>query len=205
MRLALVLLLIVLGACGFGGGRTDVARALALPGDVGPLCGDPAILGYEIGDVAAPGGCGIEDAVRVHAVGGIRLSPSARLNCRTAAALRGWAVGAVPQAAKSARSPVVGFKVAASYACRSRNGRSGARLSEHAKGNAIDISEVRFADGTSVPVEGNWRRGRYARVIRALHKSACGPFGVVLGPDADRYHQDHLHFDTSYLDRPYCR
>lgn len=205
MRSVLVLLLILLSACGFGAGRTDVARALDLPADVGPLCGDRSILGYEIADVAGSGGCGIVDAVRVYAVGGVRLSPSARLNCRTAAALRGWAVSAVPRAAKLARSPVIGFKVAASYACRSRNGRSGARLSEHAKGNAIDISEVRFADGTSVPVEGNWRRGRYARVIRALHKSACGPFGVVLGPDADRYHQDHLHFDISYLNRPYCR
>jgi hypothetical protein len=42
--------------------------------------------------------------------------------------------------------------------------------------------------------------------MRRAHKTACGPFGTVLGPNADRYHQDHFHFDTArYRSGSYCR
>jgi hypothetical protein len=39
-----------------------------------------------------------------------------------------------------------------------------------------------------------------------MHKSACGPFGTVLGPDADKYHKDHFHFDVAkHGNGAYCR
>jgi len=39
-----------------------------------------------------------------------------------------------------------------------------------------------------------------------MHRAACGPFGTVLGPNADRFHQDHFHFDTArHRSGPYCR
>jgi hypothetical protein len=42
--------------------------------------------------------------------------------------------------------------------------------------------------------------------MRRMHRGACGPFGTVLGPEADRYHQDHFHFDTArYRSGSYCR
>lgn len=33
------------------------------------------------------------------------------------------------------------------------------------------------------------------RFLRRLHKGACGPFGTVLGPEANEAHRDHFHFD----------
>lgn len=33
--------------------------------------------------------------------------------------------------------------------------------------------------------------------LRALHKGACGPFGTVLGPEANEAHRDHFHLDLA--------
>ena len=42
--------------------------------------------------------------------------------------------------------------------------------------------------------------------MRKMHRTACGPFGTVLGPDSDRFHRDHFHFDTAkYRSGPFCR
>lgn len=193
-------------ACG-GGSREgiELARSMGLPADVGAVCDDGRILGEEIGDVDGSGACGIEDAVRVHAVGGILLKPTARLNCRTAAALKNWTATAEEITEEVAGEKLTELRVAASYACRRRNNSSSGRLSEHARGNAIDISGVTLEGGETIRVSGNWRGTGRAELMRALHEAGCGPFGVVLGPAADRYHQTHFHFDISNMDRKYCR
>jgi len=99
----------------------------------------------------------------------------------------------------------VQIQVAAHYACRTRNNRPGARLSEHALGIAIDISAFVLADGTRLTVLNDWR-GRNGQLMKRLHASACGPFGTVLGPNSDRHHQDHFHFDVAeYRNGSYCR
>jgi hypothetical protein len=95
-------------------------------------------------------------------------------------------------------SPVVGLRIAASYACRSRNSQAGARLSEHGRGNAIDISEFHLADGRTITVKAGWRGPREeARFLRYVHRGACEHFSTVLGPKADRHHHNHLHFDLA--------
>ncbi|WP_232302679.1 extensin family protein [Elstera litoralis] len=83
-----------------------------------------------------------------------------------------------------------------SYNCRGiRNNR--ARLSEHAKGRAIDIIGVELTDGTRIRVEADWAdKGPKGQFLRRAAKSACGLFSVVLGPNADRDHRDHLHLDV---------
>ena len=60
--------------------------------------------------------------------------------------------------------------------------------------------------GTVVSVLQGWKSSRWSKAMRRVHKSACGPFGTVLGPKADRYHQDHFHMDTArYRSGSYCR
>jgi hypothetical protein len=93
---------------------------------------------------------------------------------------------------------------AAGYACRRINNRPSGALSEHAKGNAIDVSAFAFADGREATVLDGWR-GRDAAFLRAVWAGACGPFGTVLGPEADRWHQDHFHFDVKRRRQPWCR
>jgi hypothetical protein len=173
----------------------------------GAVCGDVAIQGQVVGRV--PGrirGCGIEDAVKVRSVAGIGLSQQAVMDCKTAAALKTW----LEQSAKPALAKKGGglrqLRVAAHYVCRTRNNQEGAKISEHGRGRAIDISEFRLADGTVVSVLQGWNAQRYKTSMRRMHQGACGPFGTVLGPEADRFHRDHFHFDTArYRSGSYCR
>ncbi|MCB1487682.1 MAG: extensin family protein, partial [Bauldia sp.] len=86
-------------------------------------------------------------------------------------------------------------RVAASYSCRTRNNVPGAKLSEHAHGNAIDISAFQVSGVGWVEVGKANTMGK-RRFLAAVRKSACGPFTTVLGPGSDGYHEDHLHFDV---------
>ena len=101
---------------------------------------------------------------------------------------------------------VAGLRVAAHYACRTRNNRPGGKISEHGKGRAIDISGVMLRDGSEISVLRDWGGGAKGRALRQMHRTACGPFGTVLGPGSDGYHRDHLHFDTArHRSGSYCR
>ncbi len=172
----------------------------------GAVCGDVDIQGDVVGDV--PGriqACGIEDAVRVRAVSGVALNPPALMNCKTAKALKTWTDNGLKPAFRQ-RGPVVEMRVAAHYVCRTRNNQRGARISEHGKGNAIDLSAFRMKDGEVITVLNGWGQGTTLRPLRRAYNRACGPFGTTLGPESDRFHRDHFHFDTAnHRGGPYCR
>ena len=173
----------------------------------GAICGNKDIQGDKVGHV--PGrikGCGFNKAVSVRSISGVKLSRPATMDCTTANALNKWVDKAVIPAFKRNGGGVVGLRVAAHYACRTRNNKRGARISEHGKGKAIDISAFIMENGKVVTVIGDWGKGKSGRALAKVHKKACGPFGTVLGPKADRHHQDHFHLDTaSYRSGPYCR
>ena len=190
-RTIALLLAFTLAACGGGGGDTS-----------GTLRG---LTAQKLGRVPGPGGCGVDGAYRVTHVAGVRLSQPATLSKRAAERLEGWVRERALPAIGRKGGGLVELRVASHYACRTRNSRPGARLSEHAKGNAIDISAFVLADGTRLTVLDDWH-GSESRLMRRLHASACGPFGTVLGPKADRHHQDHFHFDVAdYRSGTYCR
>ncbi|MFW2543188.1 extensin family protein [Primorskyibacter sp. 2E107] len=150
--------------------------------------------------------CGVQDAVRLRAVGDIALSQPATINCKTAQTLRAWVEGGAKPSVGKRGGGLSSLKVAAHYACRTRNSQRGAKVSEHGKGNAIDISAVRLRDGTEISVLEHWGRGKNGKILKNMHKAACGPFGTVLGPNSDRFHQDHFHFDTAeHRSGSYCR
>lgn len=170
----------------------------------GAVCKDRAIQGTAIPRInGALKGCGIEKPVRVTAVDGVALSTPATLDCDTARALREWVTTELKPA--FGRNEVVGLRVAAHYACRGRNNKKGARISEHGRGKAIDISAFTLANGVEVTVLQDFRTNR-GRAIRTAHKGACGIFGTTLGPGSDGYHGDHIHLDTAtYRGGPYCK
>lgn len=169
-------------------------------------CGRGTIAGTQIAPVTGNGACGIADAVRVTAVGGVALSRPTRMTCDTARALDDWVrQGVIPTIGRTGGGAVA-LQVAAGYSCRTRNSQSGARLSEHATGNAIDISAISLANGERLTVLDDWGRGSKGRLLRTLWQRACGPFGTVLGPESDRFHRDHFHFDVAaYRSGPFCR
>ncbi len=189
--------------------RAIVEKALALRRERarGAVCGDPDLQGSVVGPVAGRiSGCGIDDAIKLRSVSGLKLSTRATIDCTTARALKSWVETSVKPAVGSTGGGVAGLRVAASYACRSRNNQPGAKISEHAKGRAIDIAAIRLNDGSEISVLDDWGKGSDGRILRRLHRDACGPFGTVLGPESDRFHQDHFHFDTArYRAGSYCR
>jgi len=203
MRLSLFAFML-LAACG----RSGAPDLSAYPNDEGlsRLCNNPALLGEPVSDISE-GACGIGNPVAVRYVAGVRLSTPATLNCRTANTLAGWVENDAQEAVKKLRSRITEMTVFASYACRTRNSQRGARLSEHSKGNAIDIGAFTLANGIELSVERDWNAsGKEGTAIHALYDSACGPFGTVLGPESDRYHYNHFHLDTAeYRSGSYCR
>ncbi len=170
----------------------------------GSVCADPSIRGETLAPILGKSdGCGIAEPVRVREIEGVRLSVAATMDCTTAKALKSWVVKGLQPS--FSRDPVVRIKVAAHYACRPRNGRKGAKISEHGKGKAIDIAGVQLASGRLLTVLEGYSSGQGAP-LRAAHKAACGVFGTTLGPGSDGFHENHLHFDTArHRNGPYCR
>jgi hypothetical protein len=173
----------------------------------GAVCGDPDIQGEVIGRVTSKNrSCGIKNAVRVTSVAGVALSPRATIDCPTASALKSWVENSAKPTFARTGGGLKNLRVAAHYACRTRNNQPGAKVSEHGRGRAIDISGFQFRDGTGVTVLKGWNARGSSDALRRLHKDACGTFGTVLGPQSDRFHKDHFHFDTARYDNgAYCR
>ena len=204
MRTAMFFAMMLLAACS----RSGQPDASAYPMEEGltRLCNNPALLGREVDDMSQ-GTCGIENPVAVRYIAGVRLSSPATINCRTANILADWVEDDAQEAVKKLRSRITEMSVFASYACRTRNSQRGARMSEHALGNAIDIGAFTLANGVELNVEEDWSdNGKKGVALRALQDSACGPLGTVLGPESDRFHYNHFHFDTAaYRSGSYCR
>jgi hypothetical protein len=143
--------------------------------------------------------CGIPAPVAVSALdgGNITFSETAMVNCRMADTLATWMHDSVEPAARQyLGGDVKGIRVAASYACRTRDGIPGAKMSEHAFGNAIDIAAFNVAGVGWVEV-GHSKGIAASRFLAAVRKSACGPFTTVLGPGTDGYHSEHFHLDLA--------
>ncbi len=173
----------------------------------GSVCGVPGIKGTKIAPIRGRiRGCGVSDPVAITSVGGVALSTPAKIDCGTAKALNSWVEKTVKPSVGRLGGGVSQLWVAAHYACRTRNNRKGAKISEHGKGRAIDISALTLKNGKRITVLDGWGRGVEGKILRKLHKGACGPFGTVLGPNSDKYHRDHFHFDTArYRSGAYCR
>jgi hypothetical protein len=187
----------------------SVLPAIRLINPPAIVCRDPRLAGDQKPDIIDVGAlaCGIDDPVRVTSVGGIQLSPPALLGCHSARRFADWLTGVVrAEALEHLQSNIIEVQVMGSYVCRSRNNIAGGRLSEHARGRAIDIGGFTLADGRQVTLAGDWGKSSPGDFLRRIWRKGCGPFATVLGPDADRHHHDHLHLDTSPRGgEAYCR
>lgn len=190
-----------------GSGMVPVPVPVMAPARGGRVCNSRTIQGERIQNI--PGrlrGCGLSQGVAVTAVAGVALSRPARIDCDTARALETWVERGVKPIIGRLGGGVARLEIAASYACRTRNSMPGARISEHGRGRAVDVAGVTLANGTTLSVLRGWRDPQIGPLMRQMHQAACGPFGTVLGPASDRFHQDHFHFDTArYRSGPFCR
>ncbi|HET9902378.1 MAG TPA: extensin family protein [Xanthobacteraceae bacterium] len=145
-----------------------------------------------------PSGCGIADPVRLTAVltrdrRPIAIRPPALLSCSAAETVALWLREDVLPARPSERPQVAEVSVAASFECRPRNRQAGGKLSQHARGEALDVTAFIFADGRRLELaDGSSDR----RLREFLRKTACARFATVLGPGSDGYHEHHVHLDV---------
>ncbi len=149
-------------------------------------------------------GCGFDNGIQLLDIG-VPISGITAMSCPVAAALHGWINdGLQPAARRHFGQQVVRIASYGTYSCRSTNSRPGAKLSQHAFANAIDIAAFELADGTKISVETGWRAGGATTAfLKDVHQAGCDAFQIVIGPDGDRYHQDHIHLDMGR--GPYCR
>ena len=134
------------------------------------------------------------------------MSTPATLSCDAAQVFADWLTGvADPAARKMLDGRIKQVWVMASYTCRTRNRQRGAKMSEHSFGRAIDVGGFTLGDGRKVTVKDGWRTAKIGGYLKHVASKACGMFKTVLGPDGDRFHQDHLHLDVALRKSSYCR
>lgn len=156
-------------------------------------------------DRAFAGGCSALGAVQLTEIG-TPVTNLGAMRCPLARAFAAWVRESVqPEAERRFGTGVRRIESFGTYACRGVNSREGARLSEHAFANAVDIAAFTLTDGRRVTVLDDWNGGdEPARAfLRAVHRAGCRRFSVGLGPEADAFHRNHLHFDLGR--GPYCR
>lgn len=147
-------------------------------------------------------GCGIEKPIEVNQIlPGIELKPKAIVRCQVALELSRWLTQSVIPAANiafGAQNNLVTVNQASSYVCRKRNNAKIGKLSEHAKGNAIDIAGFTFAKGKPFIVEPRAKDSTLTGAFqRTIAKSACLHFTTVLDPQSDAAHHTHIHMDLA--------
>ena len=127
----------------------------------------------------------------------VEIKPAATLACPIVSALDQWIAASVqPAAHKWFGQPVAEIKQISAYSCRGMNGQVGARISEHAFGNALDIAAFVLADGKRVTIKGGWQGSAEEQgFLRDVQAAACDQFTTVLAPGSNRYHYDHIHVD----------
>lgn len=131
---------------------------------------------------------------------GLALRPSDGVaTCAVNAGLALWLRhGVQPAAEQMLGSRVVAIEQVGTASCRRIGGGEGGRWSEHATGNAIDISSFVLADGRQVSVLKDWPRiGNEGLFLRATRNSGCTIFATVLSPEYNAAHADHLHLDQA--------
>jgi hypothetical protein len=152
--------------------------------------------------IDGPGICGLEHPFKVAALDGgtVALNAVQTIGCPLTAALDQWVHDVVqPIAMARFGQPVVQVNSMGSFSCRSIDNLRGAKLSEHAFGNAIDIGGFKLADGRAIVVVKAWTRGdeQEKAFLREAQAGACNIFTTVLAPGSDTFHYNHIHLDLA--------
>lgn len=206
MRFLVLFAFLLLAACGGGGNRSSAPR----PGPQTDI--RQCLSGLERSGVryrALPdryfgNGCQAAGSVQLLDVG-VPVTNLTALTCPMAQAVTDWTRTVRQLARERLGADVVRIESFGSYACRPVNNQMGGRLSEHARANAVDIAAFVLADGRRISVEKGWSGpdGRVRDFLRMAHRAGCRRFAIGLGPDSDRFHYNHFHFDMGR--GPYCR
>ena len=144
--------------------------------------------------------CGIDYPVSLTGLSGnISVSPAVTLNCETTLAFAKWVKNELAPSARARYLTGIGsIQPMGGYSCRRMN-NSRQRynpMSEHARGNAIDIGRFTLKNGHEIDVR---QKGFFAfrekGLLKAVRTDSCKYFNTVLGPGSNPEHWNHFHFD----------
>jgi hypothetical protein len=191
-----------MGGCTSGPPPDRPARAPAAAYRPAPSAGELCLaelsqrgISYEVMPTyATAGACNVTNGVRVAGL----LTPFSRpatLSCPMALRLDEFEINVVQMAAQRYfKRKVVEMRQVGSYSCRNIAGSH--RISMHASGEAIDIAGFVLDDGRVITVKNDWSgRGPANRFLHEVARGACGLFSVVLTPNTNADHHEHLHLD----------
>ncbi len=150
----------------------------------------------DLAPISGGGQCGIDHPVKVTAIGSIQMKPAATLTCNMAASFAAWTKRElVPAARWRYWSGVRAIRQGSSYSCRNIAGEG--VLSEHGKGNALDVMSIELTNGDNIDVRKpglfSFRTRGFLNTVRA---DGCQYFTTVLGPGYNYDHRNHFHFDV---------
>jgi hypothetical protein len=149
--------------------------------------------------INGPGQCGASDVVRLDGImmpnsALVTVIPAATLRCPMAEAVAQWVRNDLGPAMAELESPLAAITTHGSYECRGRNNAVGAKVSEHGRGNALDLGPIKLADGSVVDLSKKLTPRLFRQRVR---DAACRRFNTVLGPGSDPYHAEHIHVDLA--------
>lgn len=142
--------------------------------------------------------CGIDFPVQLSELSGdIAIKPAALLSCQMALQVAKWTKEELgPSTRRRYFTGVKAIHQGSAYSCRKIRGSR--TMSEHSKGNALDIMRIELDSGRKIGVK---KPGFFAfrekGLLNNVRADACGYFSTVLGPGYDRDHKDHFHFDIA--------
>lgn len=142
------------------------------------------------------GSCGIAHPVKVSGLAGnVEMKPAATLSCQMALAFASWTDEELnPSARWRYFSGVKTIHQGSSYSCRRIAGSR--TLSEHGKGNALDVMRIELRNGKDIDVrKPGWFSFRERGLLNNVREGGCEYFTTVLGPGYNAAHADHFHFD----------
>lgn len=148
--------------------------------------------------VAGTAGCGIAAPVSLRAIvlpdkREVRFTPEAVMRCDFAAALARWVREDIAPTLAKEKLVLEAVANAEGYSCRGRNRVAGAKISEHGRGNAIDVEAFVVAPARRIVLTDP----KEAALIALVRAAACARFSTVLGPGSDGYHETHIHLDLA--------
>jgi len=147
-----------------------------------------------VADHVADNGCNMTNGVLVKQ-SSIALDKPMTVTCPMAMEVTDFEEQIVqPAAMRIFKRRVVLVRQLGSYSCRGIRGTR--RLSEHGRGQALDVAGFDLDGGMKITVKEHWSgAGDRSRFLQEVAKGACKLFNVVLTPKSDADHRDHIHVD----------
>jgi hypothetical protein len=146
-----------------------------------------------------PGACGGDDMVQLDAVlipgkARVAVKPAPVIRCTMAEQLALWIRDEAAPRVAAAGPALRSVETYDDFDCRGRNRVVGAKMSEHGKGNAVDVRSFTTVDGRAMQLTDI----NASKELRdTLRQTACARFSTVLGPGSDGHHEEHIHLDLA--------